>query len=100
MKKVVDLFQYKVEKEEREKKQNNTELFKRMISTQVKDLTDDELDIYAEIDIHYIFMYKETFRVLSAAFRGNIYLINNLGNGTFEYLGELGEILDIFVLYK
>lgn len=100
MKKVVDLFQYKLEKEEREKKQNNTELFKRMISTQVKDLTDDELDIYAEIDIHYIFMYKETFRVLSAAFRGNIYLINNLGNGTFEYLGELGEILDIFVLYK
>lgn len=100
MKKVVDLFQYKVEKEEREKKQNNTELFKRMISTQVKDLTDDELDIYTEIEIHYIFMYKETFRVLSAAFRDNIYLINNLGNGTFEYLGELGEILDIFVLYK
>ena len=29
MKKVVDLFQYKLEKEEREEKQNNTELFKK-----------------------------------------------------------------------
>ena len=100
MKKVVDLFQYKLEKEEREEKQNNTELFKRLISTQVKDLTNDELDIYEEIQIQYIFIYKETFRVISAAFRDNIYLINNLGDGIFEYLGELGEILDIFVLYK
>ena len=100
MKKVVDLMQYKLEKEKINEKHNNTELFKTLITKHVKDMSEDELEIYETIKIQYIFIYKEMFRVISAMFRDNIYLINNLGDGTFEYIGELSDILDVYILNK
>ena len=45
MKKIIDFEEYKSKKEEKNKKHNDIELFKTLISKTVKDMTDEDLKV-------------------------------------------------------
>lgn len=100
MKKVIDINDYKAKKEmekikeERKKEKNlNNDILAEIVSKQVKELSNEELDAYSEIRVIFSFKFRETHSVFVVEFRGQIYLLNFLG-GTFEYLGTLEEILE------
>lgn len=101
MKKVFDINDYRSKKEiekmelarEKEKIMND-DIIKEIISKPVKELTDKELDVYSEIRVIFSFRFREVHQVFVVEFRGQIYLMNFLGNGTFEYLGTLEDILE------
>lgn len=100
MKGVVDLNKYKAMKDKKEKKNKpnpNTELLKELISKPVKELKDNQFEAYAQIGIVFATIFRDKHRIVVVEFRGEFYVLNNLGNGTFEYLGTFNEILDQFV---
>ena len=97
MKKVVDFNEYKLDKMKREENNKNIELFKRITTRPVKILDVDELKAYAEITPLFSIMYKDTYKIITVEFRDIIFVINYLGDGTFEYLGTFEEMFEYFI---
>ena len=100
MKGVVDINKYKEMKEKKVNKNKpnpDVELLKKLVSTPIKDLEHELLKPYAEIGVVFTTMFRENHYIVFIEFRGQYYVLNNLGDGTFEYIGSFNEILEIFV---
>ena len=86
--------QAKLEEEKQQKIEDaNTDLFIKIITKSVKDLNDEELKVYDEIGLLLQFQLLEKFSMALAVFRHKIYVVNYVGNETFEYLGEFNDVI-------
>lgn len=100
MKKVFDINDYRAKKEiekikeEKKKEMNSNDmLLKELVSKKVKELSDSELEIYSKIQVIFSFKFRDIHSVFVVEFRGQIYLLNFLGD-RYEYLGSLEEVLE------
>lgn len=96
--KIVDLNKYKEERFEELKRRENIKLFESLITRSIKELDLGELEIYSEIQPVCSFMYKNEYKMIIAEFRGIMFVMNYLGNSTFEYLGTIDEMIETFLL--
>ena len=97
---VFDLNEFKLKKEikqkEEEKKKEEAkieELFKQIITKPFKDLTEEEKVYYNEVGLLCQFNLKNTYSMALAVFRKQVYIVNYVGNETFEYLGKFEDII-------
>lgn len=100
MKEVIDLNKYREDKERKERKIKldlNTELFIQLVTVPVKELKPDQFNIYAEIEVRFVTMFKDIYKIVVVEFRGNYYVLNTLNGGKFEYIGEFNDILNHFI---
>lgn len=95
--KVVDLNKYKEERFEELKRRENIKLFENLITRPLTELDLGELNIYNEIQPVYSFIYKNEYNMIITEFREILFVVHYLGNSTFEYLGTLNGILDVFI---
>ena len=94
---VVDLNKYKEERSKELKRRETIKLFERLVTRPIKELDIDELNIYGEIQPVCSFIYKNEYKMIIAEFREMLFVMNYLGNSTFEYLGTIDEILDVYI---
>ena len=94
---VVDLNKYKEERFEELKRRENIKLFENLVTRPLTELDLGELNIYSEIQPVCSFIYKNEYKMIIAEFRGLLFVMNYLGNSTFEYLGTIDSILDVFI---
>lgn len=100
MKGVVDLNRYREVKERKERKNKldpNTELFIQLVTVPVKELKPDQFEVYSEIEIRFVTLFRDIHQIVVVEFRGKYYVINTLDEGKFEYIGEFNDILNRFV---
>lgn len=100
MKGIVDINKYremKLKKDLKNRPDPNVILLKELISKPVDELKIDLLKPYAEIGVILTTMFRDIHHIVFVEFRGQYYVLNNLGDGTFEYIGNFNEILEIFV---
>lgn len=100
MKGVVDLNRYREVKERKERKNKldpNTELFIQLVTVPVKELKPDQFEVYSEIEIRFVTLFRDIHQIVVVEFRGKYYVINTLDGGKFEYIGEFNDILNRFV---
>lgn len=100
MKGVIDLNEYREVKERKERKIKldlNTELFIQLVTVPIKELKPDQFDIYAEIEVRFVTMFRDIHKIVVVEFRGNYYVLNTLDGGKFEYIGEFNDILNHFI---
>ena len=95
--KVVDLNNYKKESFEELKRRENIKLFENLVTRPLAELDLGELNIYSEIQPVYSFIYKNKYNMIITEFRGILFVTHYLGNSTFEYLGTINDILDVFI---
>ena len=94
---VIDLIKYKEERSKELKRLENIKIFEKLVTKPIKDLNLDELNIYGEIQPVCSFIYKNEYKMIIAEFREMLFVMNYLGNSTFEYLGTIDEILDVYI---
>lgn len=94
---VVDLIKYKEERSKELKRREDIKIFEKLITKPVNDLNLDELNIYKEIQPLCSFIYKDEYKLIIAEFREILFIINYLGNSTFEYLDTIDDILDVYI---
>ena len=94
---VVDLNKYKEERSKELKRRETIKLFEKLVTRPIKELDIDELNIYGEIQPVCSFIYKNEYKMIIAEFREMLFVMNYLGNSTFEYLGTIDEILDVYI---
>lgn len=100
MKGVVDLNKYREVKERKERKNKidpNTELFIQLVTVPIKELKPDQFDVYAEIEVRFVTMFRDIHKIVVVEFRGKYYVLNTLNEGKFEYIGEFNDMLNRFV---
>lgn len=94
---VVDLDEFRNNKNKKIKEDENTRLFKELISIPLKEMDHEQLKQYGEIGVIFSTYYKYMHHIIVAQFRDEIYVLNNLGDGTFEYLDTFSNILEYFI---
>lgn len=97
MKGVIDLNKYREVKERKNKIDPNTELFIQLVTVPIKELKPDQFDVYAEIEIRFVTMFRDIHKIIVVEFRGKYYVLNTLNEGKFEYIGEFNDILNTFI---
>ena len=91
-KKEDELKQQEIDKQNKERKEQNTELFKEITGKATLFLTLEEMHAYNEIGVLCTFSLKGMYSMAIAAFRGQLYVINHIG-GKFEYIGTLEDVV-------
>ena len=94
---VTDFNKFKEEKMKKSEDEYNLELFLNVIGKKQEDLSGGEKYIYGQIKLLCHFPFKEKFTMAIVEFRGKLYLINATPENTFEYLGELNEIISKYL---
>ena len=86
--------QKKLEEEKQQKKEDeDTDLFIDLVTKPLASLSVEQQMIYEEIGMLLQFQLVESFSMALAVFRNQIYVLNYIGNMTFEYIGKLQDVM-------
>ena len=89
-----EMKQKKLEEEKRQKKEDeDTELFVELVTKPLATLTAEQQIIYEEIGMLLQFQLAEKFSMALAVFRNQIYVVNYIGDMTFEYIGKFQDVM-------
>ena len=89
-----ELKQKKLEEEKQQKQEDaDTELFIDLVTKPLASLSVEQQLIYDEIGMLLQFQLAEKFSMALAIFRNQIYVLNYIGDMTFEYLGKFQDIV-------
>lgn len=104
MKDVFDLNEYRYKKEREKVKEEikkdrseNARLLEEITTKPMHELDPSQMAAYSEIKVVFTFLFRNIHQVFVVEFRNDIYLMNLLTGGVFEFLGSIEDILESFV---